>query len=236
MSVGIIIPAHNEEEVISKTLGAFEEELGSDYEFIVVNDYSTDATASIVKNLARVYPNLRLIDNDGEKGFASALQKGFSVSLSDFVVPVMADLCDEPKAIKKMQEIIREGFDVVVGSRYMEGANKIGGPLLQSLFSRFVGRSLKAMIGIPTSDVNNSFKCFRREILNNIRLKSSGFEVSMELALKAYFAGYKIAEIPTTWRGRYLGKSKFYLFKAAPHYIKWYLWAVFKKFRLFFSP
>jgi len=175
------------------------------------------------------YSNLRVVDNDREKGFANALRKGFSVSDSDLVIPVMADLCDDPRTIKDMYAKSLEGFDIVCGSRYMKDGTKIGGPLIQSLSSRFVGCSLRYLIGIPTFDVSNSFKCYRRSVLNAIKLESKGFEISMEIALKAYFAGFTIAEVPTTWRGRSIGKSKFYLFKVAPRYIRLYLWAIFGK-------
>ncbi len=226
MTVTLVIPAHNEEEVIAYTIRSIEEELSLDYEIVVVNDNSLDNTAIIVKGLMKHYSNLRLVDNDTDKGFANALKKGFSVSNSDLVIPVMADLCDDPRTIRDLYVKSLEGFDIVCGSRYMQGGTKIGGPLVQSLFSRFVGCSLKYLIGIPTSDVSNSFKCFRRNVLNAIKLKSKGFEISMEVTLKAYFAGFTITEIPTVWKGRSIGKSKFYLFKVAPGYIKLYIRAI----------
>ncbi len=231
MTLTLVIPAHNEEEVIAYTIKSIEEELRLNYEIVVVNDNSLDNTAIIVKDLMKDYPNLRLVDNDTDKGFANALKKGFSVSDSDLVIPVMADLCDDPRTIKDMYEKSLEGFDVVTGSRYMKGGTKIGGPLVQSLFSRFVGCSLKYLIGIPTFDVSNSFKCYRRNVLSSIELQSKGFEISMEIALKAYFAGFTITEVPTVWKGRSIGKSKFYLFKVAPRYIKLYFWAIFRRKR-----
>jgi len=229
MTITLIIPAHNEEGIIASTVKNIEEKLNLDYEIVVVNDHSVDNTAVIVIGLMKQYPNLRLVDNDTDKGFANALRKGFSVANSDLVVPVMADLCDDPRTIKDMYAKSLEGFDIVAGSRYMKGGTKSGGPLIQSLSSRFVGRSLKYLIGIPTSDVSNSFKCYRRNVLNSIKIESLGFEISMEITLNSFFAGFSITEIPTTWTGRSIGKSKFYLFKVAPRYLKLYLWAIFRK-------
>jgi glycosyltransferase involved in cell wall biosynthesis len=229
MTITLVIPAHNEEEVIAVTIKSIEEELNLNYEIVVVNDHSVDNTAVIVKGLMKQYSNLRFVNNDTDRGFANALKKGFSVSNSELIIPVMADLCDDPRTIKDMYIKCLEGFDIVSGSRYTKGGTKIGGPLIQSLSSRFVGCSLKYLLGIPTSDVSNSFKCIRRSVLNAIKLESKGFEISMEITLKAYFAGFRIAEVPTTWRGRSIGKSKFYLFKVAPRYIKLYLWAIFGK-------
>ncbi len=226
MKINIVIPAHNEEGVIADTIRSIEKELSLDYEIIVVNDHSSDDTGSVVRELMKQYQNLRLIDNDWDKGFANALKKGFSVCSAELIIPVMADLCDDPRTINEMHLKATQGFDIVAGSRYMKGGLKSGGPLLQSFFSRFVGCSLGYLIGIPTFDVSNSFKCYRKSVLDAIKPKSRGFEISMEITLKAYFAGFSITEVPTFWRGRFIGKSKFYLFKVASAYIQLYFWAI----------
>lgn len=229
MKITLVIPAHNEEEIIADTIRNIEKELNLDYEIMVVNDHSTDNTASIVSRLTKEYSNLKLVNNDTGRGFADALKKGFNSANSELITPVMADLCDDPKTVAEMHDKAKEGFDIVCGSRYMKGGKKVGGPMLQSFFSRFVGKSLKYLIGIPTSDVSNSFKCYRKNILDSIKIESRGFEISMEITLKAYFSGATITEVATGWQGRSMGKSKFYLFKAAPKYIRLYLWAIFGK-------
>lgn len=235
MKINIVIPAHNEQDVISATIKSIEEQLKLDYEIIVVNDHSSDNTVLILNELMGQYPNLRLINNDWDGGFGNALKKGFSVCNAELIIPVMADLCDEPRTINEMHAKALEGFDVVAGSRYMKGGSKSGGPFLQSLFSRFVGSTLRYIIGIPTFDVSNSFKCYRKAVLDSIRPKSEGFEISMEITLKAYFANFSITEVPTSWKGRFIGKSKFYLLKVGPAYVKLYLWAILKNIRKRFS-
>ena len=227
MKVAIVIPAHNEEGIIAKTIKAIEDQVTVDYEIVVVNDHSTDNTYEVVKSLSKEFTNIGLVDNDWDKGFANALAKGFSVSNCEFAIPVMADLCDDPRTINEMHAKASEGYDIVCGSRYMKGGTKLGGPPIQAFFSRFVGRSLKYLIRIPTSDISNSFKCYRKAILDSIKFESKGFEISMEIPLKAYFAGCSVTEVPTVWKGREIGKSKFYIFKVAPDYIKLYLWAIF---------
>lgn len=229
MKINLVIPAHNEEDIIAKTINSIEEELKLDYGIILVNDHSTDRTAAIARELMDRYKNIKLVDNDAARGFASALKKGFEACDADFIIPVMADLCDDPRTIYQMYAKLQEGFDIVTGSRYMKGGGKVSGPMIQSFFSRLVGCSLKYFIRIPTFDVSNSFKCYRKEILKAIDIKSRGFEISMEVTLKAYFSGAKITEVPTVWRGRMMGKSKFYLIKAAPPYIKLYFWAIIRK-------
>lgn len=229
MKISIVIPAHNEEEVIAGTLRGIEENVTCDYEVIVVNDHSTDATCRVVEDFSGKYSGVKLVNNDGQRGFAGALKKGFSVAAAEFVIPVMADLCDDPGTINEMCLKAAEGYDIVCGSRYMRGGSKLGGPPIQSFFSRLVGISLRRIIGIPTSDVSNSFKLYRKEVLEAFDISSSGFEISMEIPLKAFFCGYAIAELPTFWKGREMGKSKFYIFKVAPNYIRLYIWALFSR-------
>ncbi|MGQ9631409.1 MAG: glycosyltransferase [bacterium] len=228
MKLSVVIPAHNEEEIIEKTLIDLESKLDIEHDVIVVNDHSTDNTCSVVEKLMKSYPNIRLVHNQREGGFVNALKAGFENVESGVIVPVMADLCDDPLTIKVMyKKIIDDGYDVVCGSRYMKGGNKIGGPFLQTFFSRFVGWTIYWLTGIPTHDVSNAFKMYKKEVLDNIEIEEAGFAVSMEIAIKAYYKGYKIIEVPTTWRDRTAGASKFRIFRVAKNYIKWYLWAIF---------
>jgi glycosyltransferase involved in cell wall biosynthesis len=230
MNITLIIPAHNEEAIIQKTIEGIEERVRCPYALIVVNDHSTDHTADVVRGLMKRYANLRLVDNDTGKGFADALRKGFSMADTAFAIPVMADLCDDPDTINVMEGLSVRGYDIICGSRYMKGGSKNGGPFLQSCFSRFVGVSLHHLIRIPTVDISNSFKCYRTELIRRLKTESRAFEFSMELTLKAYFSRAKITEVPTAWKGRDKGKSKFYITKVAWRYMKLYLWAIAKKY------
>lgn len=228
MEFSVVIPARNEEENIEHTLNELENKLSVPHEVVVVNDHSTDRTVGIVAKIQLRNKNIRLISNNFSPGFANALKTGFQSVQTNRVVPVMADLCDKPEDIPLMLEKINQGFDIVCGSRYMRKGKKIKGPKFQSFFSKFVGLSLWQIIKVPTHDIANSFKLYKKEVIENVDIKSRGFEISMEIALKAHFKGYRLAEIPTVWRGRTMGKSKFYLLKVAPNYIRLYLWAICK--------
>jgi hypothetical protein len=94
-----------------------------------------------------------------------------------------------------------------------------------------VGNSLHYFLGLPTHDIANAFKMYRKNVIDSINIESKGFEVSMELALKAYFSGFKITEVPTVWRERTKGKSSFKMLKLLPAYLKLYLWAFYKRIR-----
>ena len=131
MKLTIVIPAHNEEEVIGDTLERLEAELTIPHEVVVVNDHSTDGTADVVRRTASGWPHVRLIDNPLPGGFTNAIKAGFNDVTEGAIATVMGDLCDDPKTIEAMYGKILEGYDVVCGSRYMKGGRKIGGRGLQ---------------------------------------------------------------------------------------------------------
>ena len=202
----IIIPACNEELSLGQTVDRLEESVKLDYEIVIVNDHSTDRTKEAALALADRYKNIRVVDNPERASFVNALLCGIRNCQSPYFVPVMADLCDDPVTINAMQAKIRQGYDIVVGSRYISGGERIGGSVWKAFFSNFVGNTLNFLIGIPTRDVPNAFKMYRRGIMEGIEIKSRGFEVSAEIPLKAYFRGARITEVPTVWKERESGK------------------------------
>jgi dolichol-phosphate mannosyltransferase len=231
MDLTIVVPVRNEEQIVGKTLEAIEQNVATPHHTLVVNDHSTDRTVGIVGEISRRHPNVKLVHNTREPGFANALVTGFENVRTELVVPVMGDMSDDPATIDAMVEEIARGYDVVCASRYVRGGGKEGGPKIQSMFSRFVGLTIHFLVGIPTRDVSNAFKLYRKSVIDSIVLKGRSVETSMELALKAHFKGYRISEVPTTWRGRTKGRSKIRLFKIAPGYVRWYVWAIVQKLK-----
>jgi len=227
--LSIVIPAYNEEENIAAIIDKIENSVGINHELVVVNDYSKDRTAQIVMSLAGKYPNLRLLDNAGDKGFAGAVKFGLNSINGDRVVLVMGDLCDDLNTIKDMNKKMDEGFDIVCGSRYIKGGRRLGGSKLKGTLSAFAGWSLHYLLGIPTHDIANAFKMYRKDVIKNINIESDTFQISMEIPLKAHYKGFKIAEVPTAWKERDKGKSSFKVFKLIPKYLKLYFWAIGKR-------
>ncbi len=232
MKLSIIIPAHNEEESILEVISKIEVDLRLPFELIVVNDHSVDNTASIVADLANKYNNIILISNKFDPGFANAIKTGLYSASGEAIVLVMGDLCDDLKVIPVMFDKLSEGYDVVCGSRYIKGGARLGGSKLKGFLSAFTGRSLYYLLGIPTHDIANAFKMYRKKVIDSINIEAKGFEISMELPLKAYYAGFKITEVPTVWHERKKGKSSFRMFNLAPNYLKFYLWAIKKRMGL----
>ena len=109
----------------------------------------------------------------------------------------------------------------------MKGGKQIGGAWFKKLLSKIAGVSLHYITGIPTHDVTNSFKMYTKKILDDIKIKSNGgFELGMEIVIKAFLKGYKITEVPSIWRDRGKGESRFRLWKWLPKYMYWYFFAV----------
>jgi len=226
--LSIIIPVHNEQENIVDLINRIENFLDIPYELVVINDHSTDSTKELVNKLSKQYNNIRQVENKLGQGVGNALKTGFENIMTELIVPVMGDLCDDLSTIKKMLDKINEGYDIVCGSRYIKEGARLGGSKIKGFFSWFVGRSLHYLLGLPTYDIANAFKMFRRKVIDKIDIKSKGFEISMEIPLRAYYLGFKITEVPTVWKERYRGKSSFGMLKLLPNYLKLYIWAIFK--------
>ena len=229
MKLTVIIPARDEEDVIEETInGLIPIVKKLETEILIVNDHSIDKTSKIVEDIGKKHSFVKKIDNHRESGFANALKTGFESATGKFVVPFMADSCDDPSTLPKMLEKADKGFDLVCGSRYIRGGKKIGGPLVQGFFSRIVGLSLNIFTGIPTKDEGNAYKMYRRDLLLSFPLKQKGFAISMEACVNFFLSGYKICDVPTVWTGRKKGKSKFKLSKTLP-YAQLYFYTIWKK-------
>lgn len=232
MKLSIIIPAHNEQDNIIEVIDKIERFIEIPYELVVVNDHSTDNTAELLNCLAKKYNNILIVSNNLSQGFANAIKTGFCNARAEVVITIMADLCDDLSTVEEMLEEINAGYDVVCGSRYIKGGARLGGSKIKGFFSCFVGWSLYYLLGIPTHDIANAFKMYRKKIFDSMDIKSKYFEASMEIPLKAYYLGLKITEVPTQWRERQKGKSSFKIFKLLPRYLKLYLWAICKRIKI----
>jgi hypothetical protein len=127
-----------------------------------------------------------------------------------------------------MLALARSGAEVVSASRYMAGGRQVGGPPLKRLMSRTAGLTLHWFARVPTHDPTNNFKLYSRRFLDSVTIESTaGFELALELTVKATLDGRRVAEVPTTWRDRTAGQSNFKLRKWLPHYLHWY-WAAFR--------
>ena len=223
------MPVYNEGDIIGETLRRVESNVKIPHELLIIYDMDQDTTINPVKKLQNKYRNLKLVKNIYGRGALNALKTGLVKAQGNAVCVMMADLTDDPKVLNEMMVKFEKGFDVIAASRYMRGGHQIGGPVIKQILSRVAGISLHYIVGLPTHDATNSFRLYSKKFLQKTEIESDGgFELALELTVKAHFGGYKVGEIPTTWT--YLAKeSRFYLTKWLPKYLKWYLWAIGKR-------
>ncbi|MBI5449193.1 glycosyltransferase family 2 protein, partial [Candidatus Gottesmanbacteria bacterium] len=187
--ISIIIPAVHEEKTIGAVLAGIRKHVRVRHEVIVVNDDDgKDGTKQVVSDFARRHPEVTLIrkQKTERSGFAAALSLGLRQAQGEYMLPIMADGCDRYEDIDALYIKAQEGWDIVSGSRYVQGAKKSGGPLLQSIFSRFICWVAQVLTGIPTHDVSNSFKLYKSSLVKRLGIDvAKGTEISMDLALRA---------------------------------------------------
>jgi dolichol-phosphate mannosyltransferase len=228
--LGIIIPVYNEAENIGKTLLAIQEKVTTPHRIYIVYDFDEDSTLPVAKEFLKEGLNLKFVRNP-KRGVVNAIKTGLKNAGEDYLLVTMADMSDDYGVVDNMCKLMSQGYDVVCGSRYMKGGKQIGGPLLKKTISRIAGVSLKYLTGLPTHDATNSFKLYRKSMLDAMNIESDGgFEIGMEIVAKAHFNGFKITEVPCVWTDREKGKSRFRILKWAPKYLKWYFYAVGKRF------
>ena len=226
--LSVVMPVFKEGEAVEPVLRALAAAIAEPHEILVVYDFDEDPTVPVIERLAAELPAIRGLRNDLGRGVLNAMKAGLAASSGAYVLISMADGSDEPHVVDSMVELARDGADVVSASRYMPGGRQVGGPPLKRLMSRTAGLTLHWFAGVPTHDPTNNFKLYSRRFLDTVTIESTaGFELALELTVKATIAGRRVAEVPTTWRDRAAGQSNFKLRKWLPHYLHWY-WTAFR--------
>jgi glycosyltransferase involved in cell wall biosynthesis len=228
--LSIIIPVFNVAENIRNTLNAIEEKIKTPHTIYIVYDFDEDNTLPVAQAVAAQGKSIIFVKNP-LRGVASAIKTGLLFAEEPYLLVSMADMSDDYGAVDRMCRLMDNGYDVVCGSRYMRGGRQIGGGLLKKSLSKCAGLSLWYFAGLPTHDSTNSFKLYRRDMVHQIEIESNaGFEIGIEIVVKAFAREFKITEIPCTWQDRTAGQSRFKIFKWAPHYLKWYFYALRTRF------
>ena len=230
--ITIVMPVYNEGENIKNTLSEIKTKIKTPFRVLIVYDFDEDNTLPVVKPIRNEF-NVSFLKNKYGKGVLNAIKTGLESVNDGAILVSMADLSDDYSVVDGMFEKIKAGYDLVCGSRYMRGGKQIGGPKFKSSLSRLAGLSLHYLTGIPTHDISNSFKMYTPRVIKSVQIESNGgFELGMEIVVKAYVAGYKITEVPSVWRDRSAGQSRFRLWKWLPHYLRWYFFVLGRKRRI----
>lgn len=226
-SLSIVIPVYNEGANFQGLWKELSGLINADFVAYVIYDFDQDNTVPVVNEIiAAGESRLRTAKNQRGRGVVSAIMTGFDIVPDGPVLVVMADLSDDLAQVDRMLALYAQGYQVVVGSRYMKGGRLMGGPFLKQLLSRLAGTSLCLLRRLPTHDATNAFKIYDRAMVKSFAVESQGgFELNLELTVKAFLAGYRITEVPSTWRDRTSGQSRFRLWKWLPLYLRWYSYA-----------
>ncbi len=224
----IVTPVFNEGDNFPVLYKQVKKHIKTPHKLIVVYDFDQDDTVPVVKKYQKKDKNLILHKNTIGRGALNALLSGFNYVKSGPVLIIMADLSDDLRIVDKMYGLYLEGAVVVCGSRYMKGGKQIGGPWLKRTLSHLAGVSLFWIRRFPTHDVTNNFKLYDKKFLDTIKIESKGgFEIAMEITVKAFKKKQVIKEVPSTWRDRTAGEANFQLWKWLPSYLRWYFYALF---------
>jgi dolichol-phosphate mannosyltransferase len=185
------------------------------FDILVIDDNSPDGTAEIVKKLQGTFANLHLIERPGKLGLGTAYIAGFKWALEkdyDYIYEMDADFSHDPADLVRLYDACRNGSaDVAIGSRYISGVNVVNWPLSRVLMSYIASIYVRMVTGMKIKDTTAGFKCYKREVIENIRphhIKSVGYSFQIEMKFIAWKLGYKIVEVPIIFTDRKFGSSK----------------------------
>jgi dolichol-phosphate mannosyltransferase len=212
MKTLIIIPTYNERENIKKLIPEIKK-IDKSLHILVIDDASKDGTATVVKKLMKRDKTINLIQRDGKYGLGTAYVAGFKYAIKnkyDYIFEMDADFSHDPKYINDFLKNIKN-YDLVIGSRYLNGISVVNWPLRRLMLSKFATFYVHFITGLPLTDATSGFKCYRRKVLEAIDLDSihsDGYAFQIEMHYKVWKKGFRIKEIPIIFVDRDTGASK----------------------------
>jgi len=213
-----VVPTYNEHENIQELVYRTEKVLwnnGFEGSILIVDDNSPDGTGKIAEELSRRYGNIKVIHRPNKSGIGSAYRRGFQTVLenayAEIVIQMDGDLSHTPESIPALVEKLSEGFDIVVGSRYIDGGSIKGWPVQRWLISAVANFFARHLLGLNTIDLTSGFRAYHSDALKLLdlsQIRSDNYAFQVELLYCCANAGFKVQEVPIRFTQRSNGKSK----------------------------
>ena len=210
----VIIPTYNELENIEAIITAVIN-LQNDFHVLIVDDGSPDGTAEIVKSLmSKFFGRLNIEERKGKLGLGTAYIHGFKWALKRkyaYIFEMDADFSHNPEDLERLYEAAFNGADVTIGSRYVKNGAVENWPIDRILLSRGASLYTRIITFMPIKDPTAGFVCYKANVLSTINLDAItfvGYAFQIEMKFAAWKLGFKIEEVPITFKDRKLGASK----------------------------
>jgi glycosyltransferase involved in cell wall biosynthesis len=233
--LSVFFPAYNDSGTIASlviTALRTAKRLTPEFEVIIVNDGSADNTAEIADELARTYPEVRVIHHERNQGYGGALRSGFAAARRDLIFYTDGDAQYDPAEMEALWEALRDDVDLVNGYKISRSD-----PLHRVIIGRVYHHTVKLLFGLSVQDVDCDFRLLRRSIFERVTLEKDSGVICLEMMKKIEDAGFRIAEVPVHHYHRAYGRSQFFnfrrLFKTAVDVFKlWFVLVVRRESRV----
>jgi glycosyltransferase involved in cell wall biosynthesis len=209
-SLSVFFPAYNDSGTIASMViraDAAAAELTADYEVIVVNDGSEDATAEIADELARKYPRVRVEHHPKNRGYGGAIQTGIRLSTKDLIFYTDGDAQYDPAELTLLWAQMAEGVDIVNGYKISRSD-----PLHRIIIGRLYHHIVSFLFGLTMRDVDCDFRLMRRSMFERVELRQTSGVICLEMMKKIQDAGFRMVEVPVHHYHRVFGRSQFFNF------------------------
>jgi glycosyltransferase involved in cell wall biosynthesis len=232
--LSVFFPAYNDSGTIaSLVITALQtaRRLTDNFEIIIINDGSADATSEIAEELARTYPEVKVVHHQQNRGYGGALRSGFATATRDLVFYTDGDAQYDPSEMEVLWDAFNDSVDLVNGYKISRSD-----PLHRIVIGRIYHHTVKILFGLKVRDVDCDFRLMRRAIFDRVHLEKNSGVICLELMKKVQDAGFRIGEVPVHHYHRAYGRSQFFnfrrLFRTGIDVMKlWYLLVIKREHR-----